>query len=1035
MRALSPTRSLPLMTNTASLLLGFGFSFLPSFTPFLALLVFFTDRRSLRRSDLLWLGATLLLALPLALAGDVTPALRDAAQLIGAWLLYRAFSSLRTTSASRLDPFLLGVGLLAGLAALVATAAFTQIEVVQTQARLSQALVWQGSPGLFGHTALTLGVLIAAVVPKGALRVTALLLSAGGILLSGSREAALAWLLVVVILQLFEPLRTIRGRAVEIGVLASMLLFTVGVGTDYGFARLGFLLDLTPTSSSTNLLHGTELPNGDWWFAQGVELEPAPATVQGAELTGYRVTKTEPEGWRRLQQVVPLQPGETYTLSAWIGATTPGARPGIQGWGDATEGGMVISAVLDGSVWSASATGLGTVLSSGVEDAGSGWRRTWVTFRYDGPESLPWWLGLTPDQGTGIGGWANFAGFQLEASPSVGPYVPGSATQGLDLTAARLPYWRSAVQAFLERPLLGRGTEPFPSYYLNNGGNLGRYYAVPNHTHSLPLQVLFERGIVGLAGLILLVVALARRAVATRDIAFLAGLLAVGIANLFDYSLFHAGVMYPLAAVAGWRATGGRAADGAGQQAARQATVRLALAGADLVAVVLGVAAAAWLGARTADAATWLSLVRSLPDTAVYAVLLWPAAAWREGLYPGYGLTPPLELRKQVHAALFAGLLLAVGSVFMSPTFALPPDLLLWTVLFTVILGPIGRALCKRLLLSFGLWGRPVVVIGEGKTARRIVAALKRSRLDGLQPVALFSNDLELQDRKEEVFVSRSIAAAVPWSSKHGVNHAIVAISSAPPGELLRALRGRDKAFQKIQFVPNLPGLPVLGVQAGSLDELLALEVRNELAIPLNRALKRVIDLIAVLVGGLLIAPVIGLIATAIKLDSPGPAFFFQRRIGRDGKHFRTWKFRTMVRDAEGFLAQQLRDQPALQAEWNANQKLQNDPRITRVGRFLRATSLDELPQLLNVLTGEMSLVGPRPIVDAEVPKYEETFELYTMVRPGITGYWQVSGRSETEYVRRVELDSFYVRNWSVWLDLVILVRTVGVVLRRRGAY
>jgi len=187
-------------------------------------------------------------------------------------------------------------------------------------------------------------------------------------------------------------------------------------------------------------------------------------------------------------------------------------------------------------------------------------------------------------------------------------------------------------------------------------------------------------------------------------------------------------------------------------------------------------------------------------------------------------------------------------------------------------------------------------------------------------------------------------------------------------------------------------------------------------------------------VGGLLISPLLFLIAVLIKLDSPGPMLYKQMRLGTDGNHFFCWKFRTMRTDAGQVLTELLQDNPDLRAEWEKEHKLHDDPRITRVGRFLRKSSLDELPQLWNVLVGEMSLVGPRPIVDAEVSRYRDAYELYRRVKPGMSGLWQVGGRSETSYKERVEMDTYYVRNWSVWLDLVILARTVGAVLYRHGA-
>lgn len=176
-------------------------------------------------------------------------------------------------------------------------------------------------------------------------------------------------------------------------------------------------------------------------------------------------------------------------------------------------------------------------------------------------------------------------------------------------------------------------------------------------------------------------------------------------------------------------------------------------------------------------------------------------------------------------------------------------------------------------------------------------------------------------------------------------------------------------------------------------------------------------------------------ISILIALDSNGPVFYRHRRIGRYGRKFDLYKFRTMVQNADQVLQTYLDQSTELRAEWEATQKLQNDPRVTRVGALLRKTSLDELPQLWNILIGEMSLVGPRPIVDAEVEKYGNCFELYKQVRPGLTGLWQVSGRSNTSYEHRVELDEYYILNRSFTLDVQILLKTIAVVLKGKGAY
>lgn len=177
------------------------------------------------------------------------------------------------------------------------------------------------------------------------------------------------------------------------------------------------------------------------------------------------------------------------------------------------------------------------------------------------------------------------------------------------------------------------------------------------------------------------------------------------------------------------------------------------------------------------------------------------------------------------------------------------------------------------------------------------------------------------------------------------------------------------------------------------------------------------------------------LIALAIVLDSRGPVFFRHTRVGRGRRPFRLWKFRTMIAASDRAFQEYLDRNPEMEREWRLTHKLRSDPRVTRVGRFLRKTSLDELPQLWNVLRGDMSLVGPRPIVCEEIAKYGPAFALYSQVLPGLTGLWQVSGRNDTHYHRRVELDSHYIRHWAPWLDGRILLQTVRVVLRGHGAY
>ena len=204
---------------------------------------------------------------------------------------------------------------------------------------------------------------------------------------------------------------------------------------------------------------------------------------------------------------------------------------------------------------------------------------------------------------------------------------------------------------------------------------------------------------------------------------------------------------------------------------------------------------------------------------------------------------------------------------------------------------------------------------------------------------------------------------------------------------------------------------------------------------PAYRIRQRALDLSMAIPLLILLAPILGLIALAVWINDGGPAFYGQMRIGRYGRSFRCWKFRSMVTDSDAVLAAVLAISPEARAEWARDHKLKADPRITWVGRLLRSSSLDELPQLWNVLRGEMSLVGPRPIVVAEVGRYGARFHDYCTCRPGITGLWQVSGRNDTSYRRRVAIDAVYARRASLGLDIAILIRTVPAVLLRRGSY
>jgi undecaprenyl-phosphate galactose phosphotransferase len=262
----------------------------------------------------------------------------------------------------------------------------------------------------------------------------------------------------------------------------------------------------------------------------------------------------------------------------------------------------------------------------------------------------------------------------------------------------------------------------------------------------------------------------------------------------------------------------------------------------------------------------------------------------------------------------------------------------------------------------------------------------------------------------------------------------LICPSAADHGIGLKLARRLTRIGAPYAFLPELRSLPAenVDIQSFAPDDVVAFVTRVNLQRPAAMAAKRLVD-IALSLGGLVfLAPVLVPIAILVKLDG-GPLFFGHLRVGRAGNQFRCWKFRTMDVDADRRLAELLATDPEAEAEWRRDQKLTHDPRVTPVGRFLREVSLDELPQLFNVLLGDMSLVGPRPVVLDELERYRDEAVTYLKVRPGLTGLWQVNGRNSTTYEERVRLDEYYVRNWTLWRDFVILVKTVPEVFGKGG--
>jgi Undecaprenyl-phosphate galactose phosphotransferase WbaP len=253
--------------------------------------------------------------------------------------------------------------------------------------------------------------------------------------------------------------------------------------------------------------------------------------------------------------------------------------------------------------------------------------------------------------------------------------------------------------------------------------------------------------------------------------------------------------------------------------------------------------------------------------------------------------------------------------------------------------------------------------------------------------------------------------------------------------ELKHLMNYSVSAFRYSAFIPDFPSAANIWMSVRDFGGVLGLATSNNLKMGWNLRIKRFIDLVIIIVGGILVLPFLLLIALLIKVTSPGPVLYRQRRLGANGKHFYVYKFRSMITGSQDRLRELLESDTELKKEWEKNHKLAKDPRVTKIGKFLRRTSIDEFPQLINILKGEMSLVGPRPIVEEEIEKYGDDYNRVFSIKPGLTGLWQISGRSDTDYESRISYDTYYLQSWSVWMDLWVLFMTFGAVLRGRGAY
>ena len=387
-----------------------------------------------------------------------------------------------------------------------------------------------------------------------------------------------------------------------------------------------------------------------------------------------------------------------------------------------------------------------------------------------------------------------------------------------------------------------------------------------------------------------------------------------------------------------------------------------------------------------------------------------------EGLYPGFGLTAVKELERMSKSVTLVFFFLMVTSYLIIPFQVLPRSFLLLSWILALCILPLSHFLIRNIISRYSWYGIPVIVFGDGDRAKQIVQSMKRvRRLGWLPKMVLPTKAINQEITEANQFKIAIFIPSTGWSNElytHKLN----------------------KVFHKVILITQTNGLGSVWVEPRDLDGQLGLEFHYNLFNTFSVMIKRLLDFGIGLVLSILMSPLLLILCLLVFLDSPGPIFFYQQRMGKGLKVFNMIKFRTMAVDAEQKLNDLLEKDPVAMAEYQKYHKLTNDPRLTRMGKWLRRFSMDELPQIVNVLGGSMSVIGPRAYMPSELNEIGDYSPIIHRIQPGWTGWWQVMGRHETTFHQRLLMDEYYISNWSLWMDVYILMKTVWVVLSGSGA-
>lgn len=405
-------------------------------------------------------------------------------------------------------------------------------------------------------------------------------------------------------------------------------------------------------------------------------------------------------------------------------------------------------------------------------------------------------------------------------------------------------------------------------------------------------------------------------------------------------------------------------------------------------------------------------------------------------LYPGFMQSPSEQIKNFIlsNAICFGAIAISIavetdGRSYVSIGFILG-------FVFSTFSLPLSRRIAVKIAYSkMKFWGLPAVIYGDDNDrTRETIDAIRKNPRYGYVPAVIVSRKDSPWTEYNGIPVLKSIKESKLLNTELHIKMAIVLHPHDSDKAFKMLMQTTLANFRYNIIIPNMNYLDTITMSPRDIDGIIGFSTTHYLTRMSSRLAKRTMDLLLLAISAVVVIPAVLVISAIVKFSSRGPVFFRHKRVGQHGKPIYVLKFRSMYPDAEEKLAEILASNPAYREEWEKCQKLTDDPRITPVGKVLRKTSLDELPQLWNILKGEMSLIGPRPVTQEEVAKYGESFDYVFSVKPGLSGMWQVSGRSDVDYDERISLDSYYIQNWSIWMDIWLIVRTIFVIFSGKGA-